>query len=83
MECQQSNVGVGLVINLSVDVHLLESGISWFEPSSTMKVEVYRGFKGVNFFNKLVGQYQGNVEDLLDTGEYNVCYKRAFRLKKI
>jgi hypothetical protein len=25
MECRQSNVGLGLVIDLSVDIHLLES----------------------------------------------------------
>ncbi|KIJ98444.1 hypothetical protein K443DRAFT_123651 [Laccaria amethystina LaAM-08-1] len=37
-----------------------------FEPSSTIKVEVYRGFNSINWFNKLVGQYQGKVEDLLD-----------------
>jgi len=48
-----------------------------------MKVKVYRGFKDVNFFNKLVGQYQGKVEDLLDNGEYNVRYILAFILKKI
>ena len=48
-----------------------------------MKVKVYRGFKDINFFNKLVGQYQGKVEDLLDNGEYNVRYILAFILKKI
>jgi len=45
-----------------------------------MKVEVYRGFKDVNFFNELVGQYQGKVEDLLDSSEYNVPYIRVFML---
>jgi len=78
-----NHMWVGLVINLSVDVQRSPSGISWFEPSSTMKVEVYRGLKGFNFFNKLVGQYQGKVEDLLDNSEYNVRYIRVFVLKKI
>ena len=48
-----------------------------------MKVKLYRGFKSLNWFNKFVGQYQGNVEDLLDNGEYNVRYTRVFMLNKI
>ena len=48
-----------------------------------MKVKVYRGFNSINWFNKLVGQYQGNIEDLLDNSEYNVRYIRVFMLKKI
>ena len=45
-----------------------------------MKVEV---FKVCKVFNTLVGQYQGNVEDLLDNSEYNVCYIRVSILRKI
>ena len=48
-----------------------------------MKVEVYRGFKEVNFVNKLVGQYQGKIADLLDNSEYTVHYICVFMLKKI
>ena len=48
-----------------------------------MKVKLYRGFKSLNWFNKFVGQYQGNVEDLLDNSKYNVRYMHLFMLKKI
>ena len=48
-----------------------------------MKVKVYRGFKSINWFNKFVGQYQGNVEDLLDNSEYNVCSMGVCMLKII
>ena len=48
-----------------------------------MKVKVYRGFKSINWFNKFVGQYRGNVEDLLDNSEYNVCSMRVCMLKII
>ena len=45
-----------------------------------MKVEV---FKVGKVFNTLVGQYQGNVEDLLDNSEYNVCSMGVCMLKII
>ena len=48
-----------------------------------MKVKVYRGFKSINWFNKFVGQYRGNVKDLLDNSEYNVRYVPVFMLKRI
>ena len=48
-----------------------------------MKVRLYRGFKSLNWFSKFVGQYQGNVEDLLDNSECNVRYMCVFMLNKI
>ena len=56
-------------------------GISWFEPSSTMKVVLYRGFRTNNLFKSLVGEYEGKVVDLLKNGEYNVHYSQALLLK--
>ena len=43
--------------------------ISWFEPSSTMKVEVYRGYQHGNILKVLVGKHEGKVADLLENGE--------------
>ena len=80
MECRHSNVGLGLMIDLGRHSPF---GISWFEPSSTMKVELYRGFKDINLFNDLVGQHEGKVVDLLENSEYIVRYIHAFMLKTI
>ncbi|KAG6914576.1 hypothetical protein DXG01_016470, partial [Tephrocybe rancida] len=39
----------------------------WFEPSSMMKIVVYRGFEtDIKLPSKLVGQYEGKVVDLLE-----------------
>ncbi|KAG6913684.1 hypothetical protein DXG01_005184, partial [Tephrocybe rancida] len=39
----------------------------WFEPSSMMKIVVYRGFGAdMKPLNKIVGQYEGKVVDLLE-----------------
>ena len=66
---------------LSVDNSSL--GISWFEPSSMMKVVLYRGF-GTNILpNSFVGQYEGKVVDLLENSESNVRYLHAFMLTPI
>ena len=46
-------------------------GISWFEPSSMIKVVLYRGWN-FDLFNQLVGQHEGQVVDLLENCEYNV-----------
>jgi hypothetical protein len=49
-----------------------------------MKVELYRGFKDINLFNHLVGQYEGKVIDLLENSEYNVRHMiHAVMLKMI
>ena len=81
MECRQSNVGFGLVIDLSVDIQIFSS---WFEPSSTIKVVLYRRSKiNLGHFDSLVGQYKGKVVDLLENSQYNVRYMRAFMLKTI
>jgi len=69
------------VNHLSVDNSPL--GISWFEPSSVMKVVLYRGF-GTNILpNSFVGQYEGKVVDLLENSESNVRYMHAFMLRSI
>ncbi|KAG6906173.1 hypothetical protein DXG01_015448 [Tephrocybe rancida] len=39
----------------------------WFEPSSMIKIVVYRGFgTGIKLLNNLVGQYEGKIIDLLE-----------------
>jgi len=38
----------------------------WFEPSSTLKIELYRGYQYGNILKLLVGKYEGNVVDLLE-----------------
>jgi hypothetical protein len=43
--------------------------ISWFEPSSTMKIELYRGYQYGNILKVLVGKHEGKVVDLLENGE--------------
>ncbi|KAG6905954.1 hypothetical protein DXG01_016698 [Tephrocybe rancida] len=56
----------------------------WFEPSSMMKIVVYRGFEtGIKLLNNLVGQYEGKVVDLLENSQYSVRYLHAFMLKTI
>jgi hypothetical protein len=47
-----------------------------------MKIVLYRGFKAdLASFDHLVGQYEGNIAELLDNSEYQVCYLDAFVLK--
>jgi len=49
-----------------------------------MKIVVYRGFeKDINLFNRLMGQHEGKVVDLLENSEYNVRYLHALTLKTI
>ena len=80
MECRQSNVSFGLVIDLSVDY----SPLSWFEPSSTIKVVLYRKSKIMSgHFDRLVGQHKGKVIDLLENSKFNVHYIHVFMLKTI
>ena len=68
-------MGFGLVINLSI-IHL---GISWFEPSSTITVVLYRKSKtNLGFLDRLVGQHKGKVVDLLENSQYDVHYMRSF-----
>ena len=43
--------------------------ISWFEPSSTVKIELHRGYQYGNVLNVLVGKHEGKVVDLLENGE--------------
>ena len=75
-------MGLSLVINLSVANSPL--GISWFEPSSMMKVVLYRGFgTNIDLLNGFVGQYEGKVVDLLENSESNVSYMHAFMLRPI
>jgi len=84
MEWRRSNVGLrGLSVNDFLGRYS-RLGISWFEPSSMMKVVLYRGFEtGIEPFNHLVGQHEGKVVDLLENSEYNVRYLHAFILKTI
>ena len=82
MECRQSNVGHRLV-NESLDRYL-PSEFSWFQPSSTMKIIIYRGFgTNINLFNGFVVQYEGKVVDLLENGQHNARYMHAFGLTTI
>jgi hypothetical protein len=48
-----------------------------------MKVELYRGFKGINLFNDFVGQHEGEVVDLLENSEYIVHQMHAVMLNTI
>ena len=43
--------------------------ISWFEPSSILKVKLYRGLRYGNILKVLVGKYEGQVVNLLENGE--------------
>ena len=43
--------------------------ISWFEPLSTVKIELHRGYHYGNILKVSVGKYEGNVIDLLENGE--------------
>lgn len=71
-------------LGLVNDLLVFTSWISSFEPSSTIKVVVYRGFgTNINLLNALVVQYKGKVEDLLGNSEYNVYYVRVFVLRKV
>ena len=66
MESKQSNVS-RVVINLWGRYSSLK--ISWFEPSSTVKIELYRGYQYGNVLKVLVGKHEGKVVDLLENGE--------------
>ena len=66
MESKQSNVSrviTSRAICTSYDK------ISWFEPSSTVKIELYRGYRYGDILKVLVGKLEGNVVDLLENGE--------------
>ena len=66
LESEQSVVS-RVVINLyKGDIHLL---ISWFEPSSTVKIKLYRGYQYGKLLQVLVGKHEGKVVDLLENGE--------------
>ena len=60
---------------------IFTSGISWFEPSSMMKIVLNRGFgTNINLFYDLVGQHEGKVVDLLKNGKRDVRYVHVFLL---
>ena len=65
MESKQSNVSC-VVINFW---GRYSPKISWFEPSSTVKIELYRGYRYGNILKVLVGKHEGKVVDLLENGE--------------
>ena len=80
MESKQSNVSRA-VINLYGSISTF-CKFSWFEPSSVVKVELYRGYRHGNILKVLVGKYEGKVVDLLENGELlpmfaNVCQIHA------
>jgi hypothetical protein len=66
MESKQSNVSRIAIKPLGRYSPLK---ISWFEPSSTVKIELYRGYQYGNILKLLVGKYEGKVVDLLENGE--------------
>ena len=54
--------------------------ISWFAPSSTMRVELYRGFNSkkarqFKVLNEHIGKYEGKIVDVLGNSEYLSLYK--------
>ena len=67
MECKESNVS-RFVIAISRMI-FTSYKISWFEPSSSMKIELHRGYRYGNVLKVLVGKYEGKVVDLLENGE--------------
>ena len=71
MESKQSNVSRVVMINLLGDYGDIYSPlkISWFEPSSTMKIELYRAYQHSNILKVLAGKHEGKVVDLLENGE--------------
>jgi hypothetical protein len=48
-----------------------------------MKVVLYRGFKDTNLFNHPVGEYEGEIVNLLENSEYNIRYMHAPMLKTL
>ena len=66
LESKQSNVSRVVIKPLGRYSPLK---ISWFEPSSTVKIELYRGYKHGDILKVLVGKHEGKVVDLLENGE--------------
>ena len=57
-----------VVINLG-RYSSLACKISWFEPSSIVKIEFYRRSRYGNILKDLVGKHEGKVVDLLENGK--------------
>ena len=56
------------MVNLQGNIHLLK--ISWFEPSSTVKIKL-NGYRYGNILKVLVGKHEGKFVDLLESGGNN------------
>ena len=56
------------MIILYSDIHLLIK-ISLFEPSSSAKIVLHRGYQHSDILKVPVGKHEGKVVDLLENGE--------------
>ena len=68
MESKQSNVSSVGINFYSAIGRYSPLKFSWFEPSSTVKVELCR-YRYGNIIEGLVGKYEGKVIDLVENGE--------------
>ena len=81
MECRQSDVGLDLGNDLSLYSPFTTSS---FEPSSVIKIVVYRGFGTTSdLLSDIVVQHESKAVDLLENSVYNVRYIRAMMLTTI